>query len=207
MKKRNAGIFLLGGLLFFGFGVAQAQNNGAGSRGGQLLNLTDEEKATKKEEIKAKKEDRWETVTCKKIETRTRERYQKYETSKAVHKQIYDKMNTKVETIIDKLKTDGQDVSVLKADLAQLETKLQKLYADHAALIQKMKEIETGVCASNKEDIGNKIKEIKQYRLETIKVDVADIRTFYSTVLRPDLVASIQKVKATTSPSATPSAE
>lgn len=203
MKEKNVqkSLLVISSFFLF-FGLANAQNE---TKVNQWIGMTGEEKAAKKDEVKANMENRWQTVTCKKVETRMQARYQKYETNKALHKQTYDKVNTKVETIIADFKAKGYDVSELEADLAQLETKIAKLYTDHDALIQKMKEISKDVCVSTRENLETKIQEIQKYRLETIKVDVLDIRTFYSTVLRPDMVKLIQEVKTSVSPTATPS--
>lgn len=203
-KKKKRLAILLVGLFFASFGLVRAENNGLGSKINKVTNMSDEEKAAKKDEIKDKIEDRWATTTCKKIETRMRARYEKYETNKALHKQTYDKTKAKITDLIEKLEADGQDVSKVQADLVLLETKLQKLYADHEALIQKMKEMEAGTCTSSKENLGSKIKEVQKYRLDTIKVDIQDIRVFYSTVLRPDLVALINQAKVSNIPTASP---
>jgi len=204
MKKRKIGWLLLGiGFLVLGvFNLVQAQSgNGLGQN--QKIPLSDEEKAAKKAEVIGKIEERWKTVTCKKVENRMRNRYQKYETNKSLHKQTYEKMKTKIQALVADFKAKGYAVEEVEADLIQLEEKLQKLYTDHDALIMKMKEAEKGACQMTREEAGEKIKEVKQYRLETIKVDIADIHNFYVSVLRPDLIALIQEVRGTVKPSVT----
>lgn len=203
MKKKNAqkGLLMVVSFFLLFFGLASAQN---GAKFNQWNGMTDEEKAAKKNEVKASVEDRWQTVTCKKVETRMQTRYQKYETNKTLHEQTYNKIVSKVEMIMADLKVKGYDTAEVENDLTQLKEKLAKLYADHDALIQKMKETQIGVCNATKESVGSKIQEIQKYRLEVIKVDILDIQIFYSTVLRPDLVALIQSVKASVSPTVIP---
>lgn len=145
------------------------------------------DREAKKEEIEAKKEDRA-TQRCEQIKEKTRSRIEKFEGNNKYHQKNFNLIKQNIEEIVALFKEAGLNTANLESYLTILETKLAKLYADHAAFIVALEASEGVSCDNIESEIKGKFKIAKQEG-EDIKADIIDVKNYYKDTIRPELIS------------------
>jgi len=91
----------------------------------------------------------------------------------------------------------GYDVDEVKNDLKTLNDKIDNFTADYNKYIDKLNAIRDIDCDNTETDLKNAVTSAKA-ALKQVKNDVGDIRNYYWTVLRPDIM-DLKKQKITSS--------
>jgi|GEM_PF-1986980 len=127
-------------------------------------------------------------ITCKNIDKLIDKRLANFEEKETNHYENYIKLKDRLSEKITRWKNLGYNVSDLEDDLKNLEEKIDKFYTDYNAFRNKLEELKNFTCASTVEDYKTKLAEAKAL-LKPIKADAAEIRKYYQTTIRPDILA------------------
>ena len=104
-----------------------------------------------------------------------------------MHLKRYQTLREKVARIITSLEAKGLDVTKLKTDLEMLDAKIKKAQDDYAAFIAKLKETKDLSCGSSEGEFKAKLDEARAL-LKTFREDLEDIRNFYKTTIKADVL-------------------
>ncbi len=141
---------------------------------------------------------------CKNIQTRIETQTKRYENNKQMLTAVYGNMKTRLTRLSTQLASKGANVTKLNEDIAVLDTKISKMKADHDAFVASLRESQATAAATCEADTLNKVKtKINEARKvsETVKADRADIRNFFNTTIKADLMAiraELEKIEPTT---------
>ncbi|OGC49859.1 hypothetical protein A2716_00655 [candidate division WWE3 bacterium RIFCSPHIGHO2_01_FULL_40_23] len=124
---------------------------------------------------------------CTSIEARIQNRITRYDSLKDMHLKRYQNLREKVARIITSLEAKGLDVTKLKTDLEMLDAKIKKAQDDYAAFIAKLKETKDLSCGSSEGEFKAKLDEARAL-LKTFREDLEDIRNFYKTTIKADVL-------------------
>jgi peptidoglycan hydrolase CwlO-like protein len=148
---------------------------------------------------------------CTNIETKIGERVTKIEDNKAKFATAFGNMQARLQQLSDRLASKNIDVTKLNADIKTLADKIAKLQADHDAFIAGIKDVQASApsaCGASKGEFMGKLFGSRTASLGVEK-DRLDIRNFFQTTIRPDIMAiratiASQKPAVPTTTSATP---
>lgn len=156
------------------------------------------QKEQKKQELEALKlknqQDR-----CKNIEARVDTRINRYENNLKMFQTVFGNMETRLTRLSTRLEealktagiTDTSKLDKLATDMATLKTKIQKLDSDYAAFITGLKDAKTTTETCDPAattGLSGKFGEARK-TIDLIRQDRQDIRNFFETTIRPDLLA------------------
>lgn len=116
------------------------------------------------------------------------QRIDQYNKTKEAHLMKYKNMQEHFLAMADRLDKKGLDTTKLRADGKILDEKIQKASSDYQAFIQKLEDAKAFPCGTS----GGAFKtamEAARAQLKVFHLDVAEIRSFFKTVIRPDLQA------------------
>lgn len=171
-----------------------------------------EKLASKEAELKEKMEDRRENMASKaaeKFEDRCKFLTEKntliitrFETNKSKHIQDYQNTKKKLEEVIARLKTNGANVTKLEADLVELDKLIKKAADDYTTYITALKDTKNYACGRSEGAYANALK-AAQEKLQTARLSLLAVRTYYQSTIRPDIQAAKTSLPSK-SPKATP---
>lgn len=124
---------------------------------------------------------------CTRITARLNERISVFETRKNKHETSYDNLKSRLNTLVSKLDARGYDTNDLKSEILTLGNKMDKFKGDYDAFLSKLSEIKGYVCSHTDAEAIVKVGEARTL-LKTVRGDESDIRNYYMTVIRPDIV-------------------
>lgn len=154
----------------------------------------------------AAKEQRKENVAerCTKVTENIDKRIAKFESDHNGRVKVFMTIKERVQERITKLKARGVDVTTLEANLVTLQTKIDKLSADHVAYMEKLKATKAFVCGQSQGEFKAALEAARDAQ-KVVFADAKDIIAFIKDTLKPNLEA----LKALITPPAkvTPTAE
>jgi len=128
-----------------------------------------------------------------------------YDASKARHASAYNNLKDRLIKIVNQLDARGLDTGDLKVDLITLDQKITKFAEDYRSYINNLAETKSYACGHSQGEFASQLKDTRASML-IIKQDIVAIKSFYSTTIKPDLIAlkaQIRNLKpATTTPAA-----
>jgi DNA repair exonuclease SbcCD ATPase subunit len=157
-----------------------------GSRSGELRDKF----GSKSGDIKNKLEEK-----CQQITQRIETIEDKYTTNKESKINQFNKIKTRVQELITKLKSKGYDTTKLETDLKTLETKIQKLATDYDTFIKSIQNSSQFTCGSSQGEFISAFQKAKN-SFNPLKQDTEDIRKFNQTVLKADIEAVRKFIKS-----------
>lgn len=161
----------------------------------------------KREDIREEaKEQRKENVTerCSKVTENIDKRIEKFESDHNGRVKVFMTIKERVQERIAKLKARGVDVATLEANLVTLQTKIDKLAADHAAYMEKLKATKSFVCGESQGEFKAALEAARDAQ-KVVFADAKDIISFIKDTLKPNLEAL--KALITPPTKVTPTAE
>lgn len=152
------------------------------------------------------KEQRKENVTerCSKVTENIDKRIEKFESDHNGRVKVFMTIKERVQERIAKLKARGVDVATLEANLVTLQTKIDKLAADHAAYMEKLKATKSFVCGESQGEFKAALEAARDAQ-KVVFADAKDIISFIKDTLKPNLEAL--KALITPPTKVTPTAE
>jgi len=138
------------------------------------------------------------TNKCKNVETRTNQRLSHFQTIKTAHSKAYENLVSRLEKFIDRIKAKGYDTTKLAIDLATLKGKIadfEQAYSDYQVILAQLPAL---TCQQPNSDFQAKLKEARA-QLKIVHQKAADIRDYWRTVIRVDLLAIKKQYPGATS--------
>lgn len=148
----------------------------------------------RKEERVQNREEKMERV-CENIQSRVRTRINRYENSKNAHVKVFSNILNRLNKTVQRFEDMKLDVSKLKADVVVLESKIDKLYTDHDTFISELQTTEDFACGKSEGEFKAKLGEARKIAPE-VKGDILDIREYYETTIRQDLLDLRAQIEA-----------
>ena len=136
-------------------------------------------------------------LSCDNIAKAMENRISTFEKRQNLHVPAYNNLKSRLDTLVSKLDSRGYDVADLKDEVATLGDKIDKLSDDYDAFLNKLKDIKSYAddCSNYKKaDVQTKLTEARAL-LKIVRNDGSDIRNYFKTVIRPDIV-QISKQKS-----------
>jgi chromosome segregation ATPase len=124
---------------------------------------------------------------CEKVETKLQVRITHFDQNKEKHIQAYNNLVDRIEKFIARIKAKGYDTTKLEADLATLKEKVADFTEAYAAYMTLLDETKNYTCGQSHGDFAAKLKEVRA-QLKIVHQMAADIRNFWRTVIRVDLL-------------------
>lgn len=128
---------------------------------------------------------------CQIIESKIQIKAVNFDNNKMRHLEIYNQVKTKVSAIVEVLKNSGGNVDSLNSHLNTFDQKIQKFSSDYATYIQALKNTQVYACGKSEGEFMTGWRQAKT-SLAQVHKDAVELRTFYATVLKPE----INKVRA-----------
>lgn len=125
---------------------------------------------------------------CQLVESRVQLKVVRYEALTERHHTFNTKFYNRISRLTEKMKTAGYDTTKLTTDLAALKTKIDKFSADKLAYISALKATQQYSCAKSQDEFTQKLNETRQLLL-TLQNNRIDIRTYYLSTIKPDILA------------------
>lgn len=188
---------------FFAFAVAVGES----STGEEREQLKAERAAAREEAKEAREEAREEAKEareeakeerkekrCERIQNRIQNREERYEEKLNRHEMKFDRVADKVESLSERFKDSGLDVSDLEASLATFEGMVNDLRDEQEAFIAALGETENYVCGESEGEFKNQLKEAREM-VPGIKEQVAEVRDYYKNTLREEILKLREQIK------------
>ncbi len=185
MKKKIAFLSFLGIILTFAAITAQARIDTPKANGNSVAsqkNTTSGDSTFNSNQNK-----------CEKVASKIQAKVGSFEDGQKRRLSAYENMSKRISNIIVKMEEKGLDTADLKADLVILEAKIANMSKNYSSYIGTLNGSRGLACDDNSK-FKNKLGESRTL-LTQVKKDALDIRSFYSTVIRPDIVALKNKLK------------
>jgi chromosome segregation ATPase len=128
---------------------------------------------------------------CEFIANRIQNRISAYEQNQNARSESYKNIRTRVQSIANRLKSDGYDTSQLETDLATLSDKIENISDDYATFISGLKNTQGAECGKSKGEFANRYMNARSAML-SVREGILDAKTFIQDTIRPD----IQKIRA-----------
>lgn len=141
-----------------------------------------------KKELNLESFKKWHDTRCAKFAEKLGEKISKIEEKQASHKNAYDNIVSRFETLIGRLEDKGYDVAQLKTDLVTLKDKIAKFKEDFKALTEKYEATKEKVCDDADAKIKSNLGETRTL-IQAVQKDAKNIRTFYQNEIRSDIKA------------------
>lgn len=144
---------------------------------------------------------------CKLIEANVETKTSRFDSNKAMHQEQYTQMKERLNNLVTQLKAKGLDTTKLETDVATLNTKTDKFVTDYEAYITKLKDTKAYACGHSDGEFRSAL-QLARTAILPVRQDVIDIRSFYQTTIRPDLIAlrtQLAKISPTESAPVSPS--
>ena len=138
---------------------------------------------------------------CQNIQTRLGDRIATYQNTKQTFGTAYTDMQARLQQLSDKLGGESIDVTQLNSDIQTLSAKIATLTQDHSAFITSLQTAQTtaATACQTTPTTNAFMTQIQASRAAalTAQKDNLDIRSFFQTTLRPEIMAIRTKVAAT----------
>jgi hypothetical protein len=131
---------------------------------------------------------------CDTLKTKITNRVNMFENNEEAHSKVYTKLVDRITEKLAKWKEMGYDVDKLTEDLKTLDTKVKKFSTDYKSFISKLKATQDIACDTGTA-FADAMKEARD-ALKLVRQDAADIRNYYNTVIRPDIIELKQQTPA-----------
>lgn len=167
-----------------------------------------EENRTVKTEVQEKRAEN-QLTKCQNVQARIQDRISKYDSNKLTFENAFINMQARLTRLSAKLASAGVDVSQLNADIATLGEKIAKLKTDRNAFASNLQEAATTAATNcDKTPNGGFMGKVLSARKgsELVRQDALDIRKYFQTVLRPEIMsirAKLASQKATSTTNST----
>lgn len=125
---------------------------------------------------------------CNVVTTRLDERIARFDANHERHVTAYRNLQARVTKFVERIEAKGYDATKIKADLTELNTKIEKLATDYRAYIAVLRGSREVTCGGSEGVFRGKLTEAKRL-LGIVHQDVLDIRNYYQTTIRPDIRA------------------
>lgn len=123
---------------------------------------------------------------CDTLKNKVTNRVNRFENNEEAHSEVYTKLKDRIAERIEKWKEMGYNVSKLTEDLKTLEGKITDFTTDYKKFIEILKSTQEVACGTGTE-FAEVIKEAR-VALKIVRQDASDIRNYYNTVIRPDII-------------------
>ncbi|GIW69435.1 MAG: hypothetical protein KatS3mg101_0182 [Patescibacteria group bacterium] len=124
-------------------------------------------------------------LACTVISSSINDKLETFSNSETKHLETYTKILDRLSQMIDKWESWGYDVSEIEADLDYIEELVNEYKEDYNDFVSKLTAAKN---ACGNTDYNTKLTAAKN-ALKELRGDVVNIRTFYQTELRPDILA------------------
>ena len=125
---------------------------------------------------------------CSTLETLIDKKLDKFETNKTKHYERYITLKERISEKVNSWEKAGYDVNKLNEDLHTLDDKIKKFASDYATYIDKLANTKKHTCSATETEYKDTLKEARN-ALKDVRKDVVDIKTFYWTTVRQDILA------------------
>ena len=125
---------------------------------------------------------------CETIKTRLETKITRFENSKQRDQRVFGNLKSRLDRLSNRLSSTGTDTTKLKADLATIYSKIDKLMADHDAFLSDLTSTKENSCSITATEMKGKIGEARKVAT-TIHQDRLDVRNFFLTTIKADLMA------------------
>lgn len=141
----------------------------------------------KKEERQAQKQEKLEQ-RCSIVEEKINIKVSRFENNKVRRVNAYNNLRNRVSKFIDKLSSQGYDVSKLKSDLVTLDEKIKKFSSDYASYITLLKSTKDYACGQSEGQFKGKLSEARK-QLQIVHQSALEVRSYFQGTIRPDIQA------------------
>jgi len=131
---------------------------------------------------------------CDTLKNKIDNRVNRFENNKEAHVEVYTKLQDRLEERVAKWKEMHYDVTKLEEDLDKLSDKITEFTDDYKAFIEKLKATKDVACGTATE-FSDAIAAARE-ALKIVRQDASDIRNFYHTAIRPDIIELKQQTPA-----------
>ncbi len=131
--------------------------------------------------------DPW-AIKCGTIQSLAEKKLTKFDENKDKHYKIYVELTTLLSEKIVNWDKLGLNTTELKADLAVVKTKIDRFVEDYNTYKSKLETLKKIDCSKTLTDYNNTVKDARD-ALKIVRKDVVDIKTYYLTQIRPDIIA------------------
>lgn len=145
------------------------------------------------------------TDRCQRIASQSAVSMERYENNHRGYVERYTHMLERLDKAAVALSEKGYDTAALDESIDELLSKIEKMNEDHAAFIASLSNVPMD-CTDRESSPSAAFRESRQL-LEIVRKDALDIRTYYQTVVRKELLALKEQVRekdSTTSAEVTP---
>jgi len=126
------------------------------------------------------------TNKCDTLKNKIDKRVNMFGNNEEAHAAVFTKLEDRLSQNITKWEEMGYDVAKLKTDLKTLSDEVDKFVTDYKAFIVALKATKDIACGTGTE-FSDAMKTARA-ALKLVRKDAADIRTFYLTIVRPDII-------------------
>lgn len=138
---------------------------------------------------------------CEIIEEKVGLKVARFTNNMSRRQAFYHRFANRVEKIITKFEAAGYDVTKLKADLVVLNQKITTYEQAKTSYIALLKQTQAYSCGNSEGEFAAKLTEAKTQLVKVRQANL-DVRTYYQTTIRPDILA-LKQQSITISPTAT----
>lgn len=124
---------------------------------------------------------------CASIQSLAEKKIDKFNENKDKHYQTYVKLSDRLDSKVVEWEDMGYDVDEIRDDLDILQDKITAFMGSYDNYMTKLNAIADIDCDNTEAELTTAVKNAK-LALKEVKQDVADVRNFYQTVLRPDIL-------------------
>jgi hypothetical protein len=125
---------------------------------------------------------------CETVKTNLETKITRFENSKQRDQRVFTNLKARLDRLANRLSSTGADTAKLKTDIATLYSKIDKLMADHDVFLSGLTATKESTCDITAVDAKTKIGEARKVAT-TIRQDRLDIRSFFLTTIKADLMA------------------
>jgi len=132
-------------------------------------------------------------IRCTVYENLVDKKIEKINEQEEKHYKKYIGLSKDLEDFIEERESEGYDMSEIKKDLETLNGKIDKYNQNHDIYLEKLMNIKNNICTHTEDEYKNSIKAAKD-ALKEVRKDVVDIKTYYYTDIRPDILEFKQQL-------------
>jgi chromosome segregation ATPase len=129
---------------------------------------------------------KWQDARCAKFKEKLGNKIDNINEKNEQHRNTYDNLVSRFETLIARLENKGYDTQQLKTDLETLEEKIEKFKADFKTLSERVKSTQEKVCEDTDSKIKTNLGETRSL-VQKVRRDAQEIRNYYRNEIRSDI--------------------
>ena len=123
---------------------------------------------------------------CEVVGNMIKTRVENFENNKQHHVDVYNRVNTKLTTAVDKLQEKGYDTTQLEADIKKLDSLAKKYASEYVYFISLIRGSEQYVCGQSDGKYKDSLKEARE-QLKVVHEARKAFTDFYKTNIRNDI--------------------